>query len=78
MLALCSGNLEPAPPSAQEEGLRLGEALALVRKARAGACPNAGFMRQLSALAYACELARDGERGGCLGAHRPGGVRDIC
>lgn len=50
-----------------------------MRKARAGACPNAGFMRQLSALAYACEVARDNERGGGgLSGCRPVGVRDIC
>ena len=71
MLTFCSAD-------AQEEGLRLGEALALVRKARTGACPNAGFMRQLSALAHACERARGGEHGGALSARRPGGVRDIC
>lgn len=59
----------------QEEGLRVGEALQLVRKARPSACPNAGFMRQLAALARAQVLA------GCGSSHdggHPGGVRDIC
>lgn len=53
----------------------MGEALQLVRKARPSACPNAGFMRQLAALARAQELA------GCGSSHdggHPGGVRDIC
>ena len=64
-----------------ERGLRLEDALALVRKARPGACPNAGFMRQLGALGRPREPgAGTAPCGGarCGGGGGPGGVSEVC
>jgi len=70
-----------------ERGLRQEEALALVRKARPGAAPNAGFMRQLGALGRPREPGAAGahcgggggaRRGGHGGPGGPGGVGEVC